>query len=116
MVTEQGSASRRLCDSNLTRVSVLDFTELTETLLEPAVIIFNDLHEKTLLPSNEARRDEFRHPINRRLLIEIIGLDDKSVEELGILRQQWCSKPTVTSTRKTGPPNQLSAPNTYHGI
>ncbi len=36
---------------------VLDVTELTEAHLEAAVRIFDELHEKTLLPANESWRD-----------------------------------------------------------
>ena len=86
-------------------IPVLDVTRLTETHLEADVKISDKLHEKTLLSANESWRDEVRHQLDRRLLIEVLGLDDKSVEQLDILRRQWCSEPTVTSTKKTGPPN-----------
>ena len=86
-------------------IPVLDVTRLTETHLDAAVKIFDDLHEKTLLPANEAWRDAVRQEMDQRLLIEVLGLDDKAVEQLGILRRQWCSEPTVTSVKKTGPPN-----------
>ena len=86
-------------------IPVLDATKLTDTQLDAAVRIFDDLHNKTLLPANEAWRDEVRQELDERLLIEVLCLDDNSVEQLGILRRQWCSEPTVTSTKKTGPPN-----------
>ena len=84
---------------------LLDVTKLTETQLEAALKIFDDLQEKKMLPANEAWRDKVRQDLDRRLLIEVLRLDDKAVEQLGILRRQWCSEPTVTSTKKTGPPN-----------
>ena len=58
-----------------------------------------------MLPANEAWRDAVRQELDQRLLIEVLGLDDKAVDQLGILRRQWCSEPTVTSTKKTAPPN-----------
>ena len=67
--------------------------------------IFDDLQEQTMLPANEAWRDAVRQELDRRLLNEVLGLDEKAVEQLGILRRQWCAEPTVTSTKKTGPPN-----------
>ena len=84
---------------------LLDVTKLSLIQLEAAVKIFDDLHEKMLLPANEAWRDDVRHHLVRRLLMEVLGLDDKSVEQLDILRRQWCSEPAVTSTKKKGPPN-----------
>ena len=86
-------------------ISLLDVTKLNPTQLDAAVKIFDDLQEKRMLPANEAWRDAVRQDLDKRLLIEVLGLDDKAVEQLGILRLQWCSEPTVTSTKKTGPHN-----------
>ena len=86
-------------------IPLLDVTKLNSTQLDAAVKIFNDLQEKKMLPANEAWRDKVRQNLDERLLTEVLGLDDKSVEQLGILRRQWCSEPTVTSTKKTGPPD-----------
>ena len=82
---------------------LLDFTRLTETQVEAAVKIFDDLHERKMLPGNEAWRDEVRQDLDKRLITEVLELDNKAVEQLDILRRQWCSEPTVTSTKKTGP-------------
>ena len=86
-------------------IPVLDVTKLTKTQLDAAVEIFDDLQEKPMLPANEAWRDEVRQELDQRIFTEILGLDGKAVEQLGILRLQWCSEPTVTSVKKTGPPN-----------
>ena len=86
-------------------IPVLDVTKLSSAQLDAAVKIFDDLQERTLLPANEAWRDSVRKELDRRLLNEVLGLDDKAVEQLDILRLQWCSEPTVTSTKKTGPPD-----------
>ena len=82
---------------------VLDVTELSATQLDAAVQIFDDLQAETLLPANEAWRDPVRQELDRRLLTEALELDDKAVEQLDILRRQWCSEPTVTATKRTGP-------------
>ena len=58
-----------------------------------------------MLPTNEAWRDPVRQELDRRLLTEVLGLDDEAVEQLAILRNQWCAEPTVTGTKKTGPPD-----------
>ena len=54
---------------------------------------------------DEAWRDPVRQELDRRLLTEVLGLDDAAVEQLAILRNQWCAEPTVTGTKKTGPPD-----------
>ena len=86
-------------------IPVFDVTKLNETQLDAIVKIFDDLQGRTMLPANEAWRDEVRQELDQRLLIEVLGLDDKAVDQLDILRRQWCSEPTVTSTKETGPPN-----------
>ena len=85
-------------------IPVLDVTKLAKTQLDAAVEIFDDLQEKPMLPANEAWRDEVRQELDQRLFTEVLGLASKEVEQLGILRLQWCSEPTVTSTKGTGPP------------
>ena len=83
-------------------IPVLDVTKLEPVQFEAAVKIFDDLQNKQMLPANEAWRDPVRQELDRRLLDEVLGLDDKAVEQLGILRRQWCAEPTVTSVKKTG--------------
>ena len=86
-------------------IPVLEGTKLNTTQLDATVKIFDDLQEQGMLPANEAWRDEVRQELDQRLLNEVLGLDDKAVDQLGILRRQWCSEPTVTSTKDTGPSN-----------
>ena len=86
-------------------IPVLDVTKLSVTQLDAAVKIFDDLQERTLLPANEAWRDDVRQELDRRVFNEVLGLDERAVEQLDILRRQWCSEATVTSTKKTGPPD-----------
>ena len=85
-------------------IPVLDVTSITPNQLNAAVQIFNDLQAETMLPANEAWRDPVRQELDRRLFKDVLGLDDTAVEQLDILRRQWCSEPTVTSVKNTGPP------------
>ncbi len=84
-------------------IPTLDVTKLDAKQLQAAVQIYDDLCEKQLLPTNEAYRDPVRQELDRRLLTEVLGLDDAAVEQLAILRHQWCREPTVTGTKNTGP-------------
>ena len=86
-------------------IPILDVTKLKASQLKAAVKIYDDLCEKRMLPANEAWRDPVRQELDRRLLTEVLGLDDTAVEQLAILRNQWCREPTVTGTKKTGPPD-----------
>ena len=67
-----------------------------------AVKIFDDLQERVMLPANEAYRDPVRQELDRRIVTEVLGLDDQAVEQLAILRNQWCAEPTVAGVKKTG--------------
>ena len=82
---------------------ILDFSKLSKEQINAAAQIYDDLCQKRLLPTNEAWRDPVRQELDRRLLTEVLGLDDDAVAQLAILRNQWCREPTVTGTKKTGP-------------
>ena len=91
--------------TTLPTIPTLDVTKLRANRLKAAVRIYDDLCEKPMLPTNEAYRDPVRQELYRRLLTEVLGLDETAVEQLAILRNQWCREPTVTGTKKTGPPD-----------
>ena len=86
-------------------IPVLDFSKLSEEQIQAAVQIYDDLSEETMLPANEAHRDEVRQELDRRIITEVLRLDKEAVEQLAILRNQWCMEPTVTGTKGTGPKN-----------
>ena len=81
----------------------LDVTRLDADRLQAAANIYDSICQKPLLPTNEAYRDPVRQELDRRLLTEVLGLDEEAVEQLAILRNQWCREPTVTGTKRTGP-------------
>lgn len=83
-------------------IPTLDLRQLTAERMQAAVQIYDDLCQETLLPANEAYRDPVRQELDRRLLTEVLGLDGTAVEQLAILRNQWCMEPTVAGTKSTG--------------
>lgn len=80
----------------------LDVRQLSDAQLAAAVAIFDDLCRERMLPANESYRDRVRQDMDRRFLLEVLGLGEESVEQFAILRNQWCAEPTVTGTKKTG--------------
>ena len=84
-------------------ILTLDVSSLGQDELESAARIYDDLCDKELLPANEAFRDPIRQEIDRRLMTEVLGLDNECVEQLAIIRNQWCREPTVIGTKSTGP-------------
>ena len=83
-------------------MTTLDLRQLSDAQLAAAVSIFDDLCRERMLPANEAYRDPVRQEIDRRFLLDVLGLGEESVEQFAILRNQWCAEPTVTGTKKTG--------------
>ena len=83
-------------------IPTLDLRQLTAERLAAAVQIYDDLGQDRMLPANEAYRDPVRQELDRRLLVEVLGLEDAAVEQLAILRNQWCMEPTVTGGKSTG--------------
>ena len=84
-------------------IPILDFSRLSEEQIQAGAQIYDDLCVKKMMPANEAHRDPVRQELDRRIITEVLGLDDKAVDQLAILRNQWCMEPTVTGTKKTGP-------------
>ena len=84
-------------------IPALDVTKLSSQQIDALVTIYEELKNKDLKPANEAWRDDVRKELDRRLLKEVLGLDDTAVENLDILRRQWCKEPTVTAAKGTGP-------------
>ena len=97
------SGRGRTTPSAIPNIPTLDITKLDATQLQAAVRIYDDLCHQPMLPANEAYRDPVRQELDRRLLTEVLGLDDTAVDQLAILRHQWCREPTVTGTKNTGP-------------
>ena len=89
--------------SAIPHIPSLDVTKLKPLQLQAAVQIYDDLCQNRMLPANEAYHDPVRQELDRRLLTEVLSLDDSAVEQLAILRHQWCLEPTVTGTKTTGP-------------
>ena len=84
-------------------IPILDFAQLPKKQIQAATRIYDDLRKKNMLPSNEAHQDPVRQELDRRIITEVLELDDKAVDQLAILRNQWCLEPTVCGTKKTGP-------------
>ena len=83
-------------------IPCLDITKLRANRLKAAVKIYDDLCEKRMLPANEAWHDPVRQELDRRLLTEVLGLDDSAVEQLAILRNQCVPNPRLPEPRKPG--------------
>ena len=94
-------ARSRTARTAIPNIASLDPRRLAPGRLDAAVAIFDDLCREPMLPANEAYRDPVRHEIDRRFLVDVLGLDDDAVQQFAILRNQWCAEPTVAGGKKT---------------
>ena len=61
------------------------------------------MRERKFLPANEAYRDNSREELDYRVLIEVLGLPERVMEPLALLRLKWCSEPSVHGGKSTAP-------------
>ncbi len=81
--------------SRLPDLMVLDPRQLSARQLKKTQALFEQFKERTLLPANEAWRDETRQDLDRALLVDLLGLPEETMEALDLLRRQWCAEPSV---------------------
>ena len=98
---QQGRAI--LTISKLPALTVLDPRSLNPDQLRLAGDIFDELRDQTLLPSNEAWRDDARQTLDRAVLTDLLGLPEDVLEPLALLRRQWCAEPSVHGGKATRP-------------
>ena len=89
--------------SRLPDLTVLDPRKFSRSQLDLAASIFEEFREHEMLPANEAWRDGTRQALDRAVLVELLGLPEKILEPLALLRNQWCAEPSVYGGKKTGP-------------
>ena len=98
---QQGRAITTI--SALPELPVLDARALTPEQLERANAIFERFRAQTLLPANEAYRDDARKALDRAVLVELLGLPEAVLPPLDNLRLQWCAEPSVHGGKETAP-------------
>ena len=89
--------------SAIRTMPTLDVTKLSDDKLKLAESIFDDMRDREFLPANEAWRDESRKELDRRVLVQLLGLPESLLEPLDLLRLKWCSEPSVHGGKGTGP-------------
>ena len=83
---------------------VLDPRTLTQGQIDHCHAVFEDFRDRSLLPANEAYRDETRKALDRALLFgitSVLQLDLGLEKGLDLLRKQWCAEPSVHGGKGT---------------
>ena len=102
--SRQQAGRGRMPVTAIRTMPTLDVTVLSDAQLQVAGSIFDDMRDQEFLPANEAYRDDSRKELDRRVLVDLLGLPkDKVMDPLELLRLKWCSEPSVHGGKGTGP-------------
>jgi hypothetical protein len=64
--------------------------------------IFSEMKHERMLPFNEADRDTVRHELDRRFLMEVLGVTSADVHTaVGRLREKLCAEPSIHGGKKS---------------
>ena len=74
---------------------VLDFRALSDEQLAVAEDIFNDFRDRELKPAYLADADANRALLDRRVVCELLGLDEGVYQGVRRLAAKWCAEPSV---------------------
>ena len=103
MGTRQQLGRARITVSMLPDLTVLDPRTLSRSQITKAGQLFKQFQSQELLPANEAYRDEIRKALDRAVLVDLLGLPRTLTNDLDLLREQWCSEPSVHGGQNTRP-------------
>ena len=96
---QQGRAI--LTITQLPSLMVLDPRTLSKKQIAQAEVIFERFKKAKFLPANEAYRDDTRKALDRAVLVDLLRLPETTLEPLSILRDQWCTEPSVHGGKST---------------
>ena len=74
---------------------VLDFRALTSDQLNTAQAIFNEFRDQELQPAHLADVDPNRALLDRRVICDLLGLDESAYQAVRRLAAKWCAEPSV---------------------
>ena len=99
--TRQHAGRSMVSITLLPELRVLDPRSLSEAQLSQANDILGHFERLPLLPANEAYRDDVRQQLDEAVLVRLLGFSPKILDELGLLRRQWCAEPSVHGGKNT---------------
>ena len=91
-----------LSQLTLYTLPTLDVRCLSAAALANAEQLFDEMKHKRMLPFNESDRDTVRHELDRRFLIEVLGITSDDVHAaVGRLREKLCAEPSIHGGKKS---------------
>ena len=102
--TRQQMGRSNMTITAIPELPVFDPRTLTQEQVDRCHTVFEDFRDRSLLPANEAYRDDTRKALDRSLLFgvtSVLQLDPGLEEGLDLLRKQWCAEPSVHGGKST---------------
>ena len=93
--SRQQSGRGALTINGIESLPVLDFRALTDEQLRTAEDIFNELRDVELKPAYLADADPNRALLDRRVVCDLLGFDEKVYAAVRRLAAKWCAEPSV---------------------
>ena len=113
--SKQQPGRGRFALGNLSMITTLDVCQLSDEQLEAAERVFADLKAYRMKPYNECDTDAWRHVLDARLLVEVLGITDAEVHRgMQRLREMLCAEPSITGTKQN--PADLAAERKKHHL
>ena len=89
--------------SSVPALPVLDVAALTPGQVAAAKAVFEELRERPLLPINQIHEDDARAEIDRRLIVDVLGLDADLARPDGpvdLLRRKLAAEPQIAGKKR----------------
>ena len=80
---------------NVETLPVLDLRALNNEQFRISETIFNELRDKILKPAHLADADPNRALLDRRVICNLLGLDEETYTAVRRLAAKWCAEPSV---------------------
>ena len=93
--SRQQSSKARITIRMAETLPTLDFRALSDEQLETARGIFDEFRDKELLPAYLADADANRALLDRRVVCDLLGLEEGAYRGVRRLAAKWCAEPSV---------------------
>ena len=99
--SKQQTARGRMPRTQAATMPTLNVGALSDDQVAQANAIFEDVKTKPMRPLNEAAEDEVRQELDRRLLVDGLGLPSELMPNIDLLRLKLCAEPSVHGGKKS---------------
>ena len=99
--SKQQTARGRMPRTQAATMPTLDVGALSDDQVAQANTLFEDLKARPMRPLNEAAEDEVRQELDRRMLVDVLGVPSELMPSIDLLRETLCAEPSVHGGKKS---------------